>query len=212
MAGNQSRLGTDPSRPSKRYHHFLPTPQVVVSVNPACCPRSAGDTRTCSAIRRLYSCFLAPNDINPGADDAKKQADARDKRLKEIDEFFEQARAFVKTQSEPAGRAAWNAMTPWVRGEKPLMIHANSQTYRVRHRVVSQARLANDPRRRTRCPARGGSPGQAQDSRDLRAHLHPALGFDRYDVQFRAAGILHKSGVKVIFSEGLRFAASNAAT
>ena len=39
----------------------------------------------------------------------------------------------------------------------------------------------------------------------------PPRDFDRYDVQFRAAGILHKAGVKVIFSEGLtRFAATNA--
>ena len=64
--------------------------------------------------------------INPGADDAKKQADERDKRLKEIDEFFEQARAFVKPSPSPATRACPPERNdPWVRGEKPLMIHAN---------------------------------------------------------------------------------------
>ncbi|SVB11427.1 uncharacterized protein METZ01_LOCUS164281, partial [marine metagenome] len=73
--------------------------------------------------------FWPSMNINPAADDAKKQAKNRDKRLKEIDDFFEEARAYARTQSAPEhkGVPAWDAMLPWVGSEKPVIIHANSR-------------------------------------------------------------------------------------
>ena len=197
--------------------HFLPTPQGGTV---------SGQSGLLSTVGWGYENMLRKSPvalhvfwprmtINPGADDATKQANERDRRLKEIDEFFEQARAFVKTQSEPGhkGVPAWNAMTPWVRGEKPLMIHANSQTQ-------IESALEWSTKRDWRMILAGGRDAWRVADR-LAKHKIPVIyehtftlpprDFDRYDVQFRAAGILHKAGVKVIFSEGLtRFAATNA--
>ena len=159
--------------------------------------------------------FWPSMNINPAADDAKKQAKERDKRLKKIDDFFEEARAYAKSQSAPGheGVPAWDAMLPWVRGEKPLIIHANS-----RHQIESALDWT---------AKRGWTPiiAGARDAWQIAGRLAkanapvifehtftlPTRDFDRYDAQFRAAGILHEAGVKVAFSEGLaRFAASNA--
>ena len=153
--------------------------------------------------------------INPGADDTKKQAKDRDKRLKEIDDFFEEARAYAKSQSAPEhkGIPTWDAMLPWVRAEKPVIIHANSR--------VQIESAVNWATKRGWRPIIAGARDAWQITELLSKHNVPLIfehtftlpvrDFDRYDAQFRAAGILHKAGVKVVFSEGLaRFAASNA--
>ena len=156
---------------------------------------------------------MPPMNINPGADDAKKQAKNRDKRLKEIDDFFEEARAYARSQSAPGhkGVPAWDAMLPWVRGEKPLIIHANS--------LMQIESAVNWSTKRGWQPVIAGGRDAWRVAELLAKHNVPVIfehtftlptrDFDRYDIQFRAAGILHKAGVKVAFSEGLaRFAAS----
>ncbi len=153
--------------------------------------------------------------INPAADDAKKQAKQRDERLKKIDDFFEEARAYAKSQSAPGheGVPAWGAMMPWIRGEKPLIIHANS-------RLQIESALDWTDKRGWK-PIFAGARDAWQIADRLAKYNVPVIfehtftlpprDFDRYDIQFRAAGILHEAGVKVTFSEGLaRFAAANA--
>ena len=159
--------------------------------------------------------FWPSMNINPAADDAKKQAKNRDKRLKELDDFFEEARAYARSQSAPGhkGVPAWDAMLPWVRGEKPMIIHANSRV-----QIESAVKWATQ---RGWKPIIAGARDAWQIAELLAKHNVPVIfehtftlptrDFDRYDAQFRAAGVLHKAGVKVMFSEGLaRFAASNA--
>ncbi|MBC8244473.1 MAG: amidohydrolase family protein [Verrucomicrobia bacterium] len=159
--------------------------------------------------------FWPSMNINPAADDAKKLAKERDKRLKKIDDFFEESRAYAKSQSAPGheGVPAWDAMLPWVRGEKPLIIHANS-----RLQIESALDWAA---KRDWTPVIAGARDAWQIAKRLaKANVPvifehtftlPTRDFDRYDAQFRAAAVLHEAGVKVTFSEGLaRFAASNA--
>ena len=197
--------------------HFLPTPQGGTIAGQSGLMRTVGwgyenMTHKPSVALHLY---WPKMNINPASEDTKKQTADRDKRLKEINEFFEQARAYLKSQSEPGhkGVPAWNAMTPWVRGEKPIIIHANTQA-QIESAVEWASKLG------WKMILAGGR--DAWRVADLlgkhkisviyeHTFTLPPRDFDRYDVQFRAAGILHNAGVKVIFSEGLtRFAASNA--
>ncbi|MDP6893134.1 MAG: amidohydrolase family protein [Verrucomicrobiota bacterium] len=197
--------------------HFLPTPQGGTIAGQSGLMRTVGwgyENMIHKPSIALHLYWPKMN-INLASEDTKKQTTNRDKRLKEINEFFEQARAYLKSQSEPGHKSvpAWNAMTPWVRGEKPIIIHANTQA-QIESAVQWASKLG------WKVILAGGRDawrvaGLLAKHKISVIYEHtftlPPRDFDRYDVQFRAAGILHKAGVKVIFSEGLtRFAASNA--
>ena len=197
--------------------HFVPTPQggTVTGQSGLMATVGWGYENMLHHSSVALHLFWPPMNINPGADDAKKQAKNRDKRLKEIDDFFEEARAYARSQSAPGhkGVPAWDAMLPWVRGEKPMIIHANSRvqiesavkwaTKRGWKSIIAGAR---DAWQLAELLAKHNVPVIFEHTFTL-----PTRDFDRYDAQFRAAGVLHKAGVKVVFSEGLaRFAASNA--
>ncbi len=197
--------------------HFLPIPQGGTITGQSGLMATAGwgyeNMLTHSPL--ALHLFWPSMNISPTSDDAKKQAMERDKRLKKIDDFFEEARAYAKSQSAPdhKGVPSWDAMLPWVRGEKPLIIHANS--------VMQIESAVNWAIKRHWKPIIAGARDSWQIAKLLAKHDVPVIfehtftlptrDFDRYDIQFRAAGILHKAGVKIAFSEGLaRFAASNA--
>ena len=111
--------------------HFLPVPQggTVTGQSGLMATTGWGYENMLAHSPVALHLFWPSMNINPTADDAKKQAKERDKRLKRIDDFFEEARAYAKSQSAPdhKGVPSWDAMLPWVRGEKPVIIHANSQ-------------------------------------------------------------------------------------
>ena len=197
--------------------HFLPVPQggTVTGQSGLMATAGWGYENMLAHSPVALHLFWPSMNINPAADDAKKQAKARDKRLKKMDDFFEEARAYAKSQSAPGhkGVPAWDAMMPWVRGEKPVIIHADSlaqiesaidwSTKRGWQSVIAGGR---DAWRVAELLAKHNVPVIYEHTFTL-----PTRDFDRYDAQFRAAGILHKAGVKVAFSEGLaRFAAANA--
>ncbi len=197
--------------------HFVPTPQggTVTGQSGLMATIGWGYENMLRHSPVALHLFWPSMNINPAADDAKKQAKNRDKRLKEIDDFFEEARAYAKSQTAPRhkGVPTWDAMLPWVRGEKPVLIHANSRV-----QIESALKWATQ---RGWKPIIAGARDAWQIAELLAKHNVPVIfehtftlptrDFDRYDAQFRAAGVLHKAGVKVVFSEGLaRFAASNA--
>ena len=145
------------------------------------------------------------------------QAKERDKRLKELDDFFTEAEAYAKakaaTKDTNAFKAvpAWEAMLPALRGDEPLFLHAD-ELRQIRSAVEWAAR------RKYQAVLAGG-----RDSwrvADLLATNHVAVAFehvftqpardtDAYDVHFAAPGVLAKAGVKVAFTEGTdRFGAS----
>jgi len=189
--------------------HFLPIPQggTVTGQSGLMATDGWGYENMLAHSPVALHLFWPSMNINPTADDAKKQAKNRDKRLKEIDDFFEEARAYAKSQSAPdhKGVPSWDAMLPWVRGEKPLIIHANSQvqiesavnwsTKRGWQTVIAGGR---DAWRVAELLAKHNVPVIYEHTFTL-----PTRDFDRYDAQFRAASVLHKAGVKIVFSEGL---------
>ncbi len=133
------------------------------------------------------------------------QAVERRAKLKEVDDFFEEARAYAKSRREDKIVPAWEAMMPLVRGEAPLMIHADD---------VRQIKAAVEW-----ASAKGFRVilAGARDADMLAGYLaekhvpviyeqtfaQPAFDWQPYDVHFRAAEALRKAGVKVALSDGL---------
>lgn len=141
----------------------------------------------------------------------EEQAKERQLRLKALDDFFADAEAYHQARAaEPV--PAWEAMRPFVRGEVPMIIHADD--YREIKAAVNWATA-----RKYKVIIAGGK--DAWQLADLLAKHRIPLVFERiftgmgrfgtrgvldtdfYDVHFKAPGILHKAGVKVIFGEGL---------
>jgi len=136
----------------------------------------------------------------------------RRSRLRAIADFFEEAKAYAKAKDAAAqGQApapetipAWEAMLPYVRGERPIVIHANeirqikaalawAQTQGCRF-ILAGARdawMAADLLAARKIPV-------------LYAHTYtqPVRDTESYDVHFRAPAILQGAGVRVAFSLG----------
>jgi imidazolonepropionase-like amidohydrolase len=137
------------------------------------------------------------------------QAKERTKRLKAVEDFFDEAKAYAKArEADPAANArvpAWEAMLPVVRGELPVIVHAD------------------DPRQIKAAVAWADSRGlkmilagarQAVKVADLlaekkvpviydRVFALPATDTDGYELPFSVPGILHRAGVKVCLGMGL---------
>jgi imidazolonepropionase-like amidohydrolase len=137
------------------------------------------------------------------------QAKERAKRLKALEDFFDEARAYARArEADPATHArvpAWEAMLPVVRGELPVIVHAD------------------DPRQIKAAVAWAESRGmkmilagarQAAKVADLlaakkvpviydRVFALPATDTDGYEAPFATPGVLHRAGVKVCLSMGL---------
>jgi imidazolonepropionase-like amidohydrolase len=138
------------------------------------------------------------------------QARDRRARLKDIDEFFSQAKAYAKSRTDKSIVPAWEAMLPLVRGEIPVIIRADDA------RQIKAAIKWADSNGFYAVIA-GGQ--EAAEVADLLATKKIPVIFDcvfefpgtdtkAYDTQFRTPAILQKAGVKVIFAEGGRFSAS----
>ena len=145
----------------------------------------------------------------------KEQTEERGQRVREIDEFFNQAEAYKRTKAaKPKDfRAipAWEAMLPAIGGNIPIMIHADE---------VRQIKAAVEwaGKRKYRVILSGG-----QDAWKLADWLakkkipviyHHVFTAPRHrnlphDLQFRAPGILAKAGVPL--SIGLRLGGWSAA-
>jgi len=145
----------------------------------------------------------------------KEQEKNRDQRIREIDEFFNQAEAYKRTKAtKPKNFSpipAWEAMLPALNGKIPIMIHADE---------VRQIRAAIEwaEKRKFRIIISGG-----QDAWKLADWLakkkipvvyHHVFTAPRHrnlphDLQFRAPGILAKAGVPL--SIGLRLGGWSAA-
>lgn len=141
---------------------------------------------------------------------------ARDRRLKlkQIDDFFSEAEAYTAaTHTEPSRVPAWEAMGPVVKGEIPLVIHADSLReikaaldFAKRHekyhvilsggrdawRVAKELADAKIPVifERVYNDGDGLSSGSFRDT-------------DPYDVEFHAPAVLAEAGVKIAITGGL---------
>lgn len=139
------------------------------------------------------------------------QAKARDKKLREINEFFDDAEAYRKARTVKAkGPAqlpvpAWEAMLPMLEGKAPIFVHAD-ETRQIK------AAIAWAEKRKYSIVITGGrdawrvADSLAKDKIPViydRLNDQPPTDTDTYDVQFKAAAVLQKAGVKVIFNEGM---------
>lgn len=142
------------------------------------------------------------------------QAKERDRKLKAIDDFFEEAKAYAKARTGTTTTdviPAWEAMLPWVKGELPLIIHADE----VRQIKSAMAWAQKNKYRWVLAGARDAWMIADQLATNnipvIYEHVFtlPVRDADAYDVHFSAPAKLQQAGVKVIFSEGTdRFGAS----
>lgn len=136
----------------------------------------------------------------------EEQDKERREKLKALDEFIQDARAYARARAaakEPAGFAtvpAWEAMLPVVGGEIPITIHADDMRQiraAVKWAATNQFKIILAEAR------------DAWKVADLLASHHvpviynhmytqPPTDTDSYDVQFAAPGVLTKAGVKVV--------------
>lgn len=139
------------------------------------------------------------------------QGKERDKKLKAIDDFFDDAEAYRKARSlndkskAPLPVPAWEAMLPMLEGKAPIFIHAD-ETRQIK------AALAWAEKRKYSIVIEG-----ARDAWKVadtlakqkvpviydRLNDQPPSDTDTYEVQFKAPAVLQKAGVKVLFNEGM---------
>ncbi len=131
----------------------------------------------------------------------------RAEKLRELDDFFAEARAYAKAKAGAKGFQivpAWEAMLPVVRGEIPVTIHADE---------VRQIRAAISWATTNGVKMILADALDAWRVADLLAtnkipvifnHVftQPLRSEDNFDAHFRAASVLTKAGVKVAFSGG----------
>lgn len=134
------------------------------------------------------------------------QSRDRLKRIKEIDDFFAEARAYARLKQNKSNLTvpAWEAMLPVVNGSVPVMIHANE--YRqiksaVQWAATNQIKMilagGRDAWRAAELLAQHKIPVIFENTFEL-----PARETDSYDVHFKAPALLHQAGVRVLLSEG----------
>ena len=135
----------------------------------------------------------------------------RRQKVRELDEFFVEARAYARAKDAATNAItpsekipAWEAMLPYVRGELPVTVHANEL------RQIKSA-VAWAVTNHFKIIIAGGR--DAWRMADLLATNHipviyeyaqsqPARDTDSYDTQFKAPEVLHAAGVTVVFSIG----------
>ena len=141
------------------------------------------------------------------------QARERREKLKALDDFFLEARAYAKAReaaTKESGAAApglnppWEAMLPVVRGEIPIMVHADE--LRQIKTAVNWARTndykiiivgGRDAWRAATLLAANKIPVIYES-----IFAMPRHDDDSYDVNFKAPEALRKAGVTVVFSHG----------
>jgi imidazolonepropionase-like amidohydrolase len=157
-------------------------------------------------------------DTSPGGRGRKvkslsEQAKARRTKQRELNEFFEEARAYAHAREAatkggtpaPEPIPAWEAMVPYVTGQRPVIVHADevrqisaavewaaTNHYRI---VISGGR---DAWMVAGLLASNQVPVIYSDTFSM-----VARDTEPYDVHFKAPLVLHQAGVKVAFGIGL---------
>lgn len=140
----------------------------------------------------------------------EEQDKERRKKIQDLTDFFADARAYAKAAAATNGESpqeknpAWEAMLPALRGEIPVIIHADEF-----RQITSAAGWAAT--NELRAVIAGGR--DAWMAADLLASNHIAVIYDgvfsqpsrdteSYDSRFTAPGILRKAGVTLALSVG----------
>lgn len=148
----------------------------------------------------------------PDAKSLDEQSRERKEKVRVIERFFADAAAWGKRDAKDAKVPAWEAMQPVLRGEVPLIIHANGQ------REIKAALAWSESRPKLQIVLLGGRDAwmhAGELSKRKIAVIYtevftlPVRASDSYDVQFTAPSILHQAGVSVAISEGLERASAS---
>jgi len=148
-----------------------------------------------------------------------EQAKDRARKFRELDEFFAEARAYSKAKQAGVNGAAlpklipaWEAMLPFVRGELPLVVHADDARQikaAVNWAVTNKFRLilagGRDAWMHAELLATNKVPVIYERTFNMGGALSASTPRDTlaYDTHFAAPAKLHAAGVKVIFNESL---------
>lgn len=201
--------------------HFAPIPQGKFITGSSGMMAARGWTIEDMLVRRHTAMHLvwpghslkvpgpnAPTD----AKSLDEQARERKEKVREIERFFADAEAWAKRDEKSPKVPAWEAMQPVLRGEVPLIVHANGQ------REIRAALTWSEAHPKLRLVILGGRDAWMH-AEELAKHkvaviytevfTLPSRGSDSYDVQFTAPSILHKAGVTVAISEGLERASAS---
>lgn len=139
------------------------------------------------------------------------QAKERQLKIKSLDDFFLEARAYAKAREVAKGKGTdfginppWEAMLPVVRGEIPIMVHADefrqikaalrwAQTNQYKIVLVNgnDAMMAADILSSSKTPVVFE-----------RTFAIPPRDYEAYDAHYRTPELLRRAGVKVAFSVG----------
>jgi len=142
------------------------------------------------------------------------QGKERREKLRSTMEFFREAAAYAKARDAAAkGNAnapepvpAWDAMLPYVRGELPIIIHADE----IRQIRAAVTWAGTNQYKIILAGARDAwkIPDLLASNKVSVIYEHvftePARDTDSYDVHFAAPEVLHKAGVEVSFGIGVR--------
>ena len=201
--------------------HFAPVPQGKLVTGTSALLAARGWTIEDMLVQRRsgmhlvwpdHSLSVPAPDAPPTAKSLDDQARDRKAKVREIEQFFADAEAWSKRAPDAAKTPAWEAMQPVLRGEAPLMIHAQT-TREIRAALGWSA--ARPKLRITLVGARDAWQFAEELARRKIGVIYsevfalPPRGTDAYDVQFTAPAVLHKAGVTLAISEGLERASAS---
>ena len=140
------------------------------------------------------------------------QAKERRIKLKSLEDFFEEAKAYAKAKAaggknnlpSPKKVPAWEAMLPYVRGELPITVHADDVREikaAVAWATANKFKIILSGARDAWMVADSLATNQIPVIYKYVFSL-PARETDSYDTPFKAPAILQKAGVTVVFSTG----------
>lgn len=201
--------------------HFAPVPQGRHVTGTSALMAARGWTIEDMLVRRRSGMHLVWPDHAlsvPGPSPAAKvkpleeQARERRERVREIEAFFADAEAWSKRPAGSEPVPAWEAVQPVLRGEVPLMIHAQD----VRQIRAALKWSAAHPKLRVTLVGGRDAWMAAEELAERKIAVIysevfalPATPSDAYDTQFAAPAVLHRAGVRVAISEGLERASAS---
>jgi hypothetical protein len=148
---------------------------------------------------------------NTGAKSLEEQARERRLKIKRLEDFFDDARAYARARQaarthaapDPGLNPSWEAMLPFLGGQGRIVVHANDLR---QIKAAANWAVTNN----YKIIIAGGR--DAWKAADLLARNNIPVIYDQiyalpdgarsYETQFQAPEVLHRAGVKVAFSIG----------
>ena len=145
-----------------------------------------------------------------GGGSPDERAKERSSKIKELEDYFADAQAYLKARDaaqtngapDPGPNPSWEAMRPYVNGDRPIMVHAEEL-----RQIKTALKWAET--NHYKIVIAGGRDGWKAASLLAKQNVPviydaiynlPSSEAESYDVQFKAPELMHEAGVKVAFS------------